>query len=134
MLKDFFIEFVNRLRTKSPKFFRVLQVFALIVIGLGYLPWVVNRYLDGVTLPHGVVTLCNDIAGKGVTFLIGLLFAVRTPPVAQTEGGVAVQVTNEKKMPFTAKDEAKVVEKKVPPPPVAHDVPEVNDSDDKKTD
>lgn len=119
---DFLTEAANRLKTKSPKFFSILQGIGVAVILMGYSPWAINRY-TAITLPDHFITLCNDIAKYGTGFLLSALFAVRTKPVAQTESGEAVKVVNDKKMPLTAKDEAKIIENTVPPPPVVHNVP-----------
>ncbi len=124
MMIDFFTEAFNRLKSKSPKFFSILQWVGLAVIILGHSPWIIGRYEPGWHLSQGFINLCNDIANRGEGFLLAALFAVRTKPVAQTEAGEAVKVTDEKKMPLTAKDEVKTIEKTMPPPPVAHDVPD----------
>lgn len=114
---DFFIEAFNRIKTKSPLFFTILQGIGIGVIIFGRSPWLVDRYTSW-TMPQGLLNLCNDISSRAEGFLLAALFAIRTKPIAQTESGEAVRVTDEKKMPFTAKEEAKLIEKTSPEPPV----------------
>jgi hypothetical protein len=119
---DFFRELVNRFFSKSPRFFKVLQVFSACLTFAGYVPSILKRWF-GVELPEPTVTLCKDIANYAGMFFLGVMLPVAQKPVAQTDTGEAIKVTDEKKMPFTAKAEAKVMEESVPPPPVK-DVPE----------
>lgn len=118
---DFITEAINRLRTKSPKFFFVFQLIGAILILLGYVPWMLNRWTP-LTPSAYFINFCTDVSKYASGFLLAALFAVKTPVVAQTEEGDAVKVTDDKKMPFTAKAETKVIESTVPPPPIAHDV------------
>lgn len=119
---SFFVELFNRLRTKSPKLFKVLQVFAGSLTFLGYVPSMLQRWLN-VEVPGHLITMCEDISKYATGFFVAVLLPVKTKPVAQTEEGEAIKVTNEKKMPFTAKAEAESVKETVPQPPVV-DVPE----------
>lgn len=121
LIRDFIVELVNRLRAKSPKFFQVLQWTALGTIVFGHLPWFIEHYTYW-TLPEKLISLCHDIATRAEGFLLAVMLPKRDAAVAQTTEGEAVKVTNEKKMPFTAKEEAKSVSKMEPPPPTATDV------------
>lgn len=118
---SFFVELFNRLRTKSPKVFQVLQVFAGSLALAGYVPSMLQRWFN-VEVPGHVITLCEDVSKYAQGFFAAALLPVNTPVVAQTVEGAAVEVTNEKKLPFTAKVEAEVIKEAVPPIPVV-DVP-----------
>jgi hypothetical protein len=126
---DFFRELFNRFFSKSPKFFKVLQIFSGCLTFAGYVPSMLQRWF-GVVVPGPTITLCEDIAQYAGMFFLGVMLPVAQKPVAQTETGEAIKVTDEKKMPFTAKAETKVMEEAVPPPPVK-DVPD-EPLDDKK--
>jgi hypothetical protein len=120
---DFLREFLNRLVTKSPKFFKILQVIFGLLTFVSYVPSMLQRWF-GVEVPGPTITMFEDIAKYSAGFFAALLLPVKQVPVAQTPEGEAIKVTDEKKMPFTAKAEAKTIEETVPPPPVK-DVPEI---------
>lgn len=111
------IEAINRLKTKSPKFFFVLQCITGGMFLLGWLPWALERWTP-ITPSEYLINFCKDISKVAGGMLLSALFPTRSPIAAQTPTGEAVLVTNEKKMPFTAKAEAKAIEEKEPPPPV----------------
>lgn len=120
---SFFIELLNRLRTKSPKVFKVLQLFAGSLTLAGYIPSMLQRWFN-VEVPGHIITLCEDVSKYAAGFFAAALLPVTTPVVAQTETGAAVEVTDKSKLPFTAKAEAEVIKESVPPVPVV-DVPDV---------
>lgn len=122
---DFFRESLNRLFSKSPKFFKIFQLFAASLTFAGYIPSMLQRWF-GVEVPGPTITLCEDIAKYAAGFFAAALLPVAQKPVAKTEEGEAIKVTDEKRMPFTAKAETKVMQDAVPPPPVK-DVPESKD-------
>lgn len=119
---DFFKELLNRLFSKSPKFFKVLQVFSACLTFAGYVPSMLQRWI-GVPVPGHIIHLFEDIANYAGVFFLGVMLPVAQKPVAQTAEGEAIKVTDEKKMPFTAKAETKVMEAAIPPPSVK-DVPD----------
>lgn len=121
-LTDFLIELYNRIRTKSPKFFFVLQLLSASVLLLGYLPSALQRWTNIIVSVH-FMTFCEDVSKYATGFFGASMLATKTKPTAQTETGEAIKVTDEKKMPFTSKHEAKDVKEIVPPPPVISDVP-----------
>lgn len=123
---SFFIELFHRLRTKSPKVFRVLQVFAGSLTFAGYVPSMLQRWF-GVEVPGYTITMCEDISKYAAGFFVAALLPVKTPPIAQTKEGEPVQVTDEKKLPFTAKAEEKAIKEAVPPVPVVN-VPDAKSS------
>ncbi len=120
-INDFFIEAYNRIRSKSPKFFFVVQCFAASLIVLGRVPQALERWTSLAVSDH-FINFCKDVSIVGIGLLSGSFLPVKSPTIAQTDTGEAVKVTNEKKMPFTAKDEAKTINETIPEPPVM-DVP-----------
>lgn len=120
---NFFRELLNRVATKSPKFFKVLQLFGASLTFAGYIPSMLQQWFN-VTVPGYTITMCEDIGKYAAGFFACSLLAVKTPTVGQTVEGSPVQVTNEKAMPFTAKSEAKEVAAAKPPEIVLPQVPE----------
>lgn len=123
---NFFIELFNRLRAKSPKVFQVLQIFAASLTFAGYIPSMLQRWFD-VEVPGHTITLCEDVAKYAAGFFLASSLPVKTPVVAQTKEGEPVQVTDEKKLPFTAKAEEAAIKEAVPPVPVVN-VPDAKSS------
>lgn len=122
-LLDFFREFFNRLSERSPKFFRILQlIFACLAVA-NYIPSMLQRWFN-VEVPGHFITLCEDIAKYCTGFFAASFLPVQQKPVAQTEEGKAIIVSDEKKLPFTAKAQEQVVEDQEPPPPVKSNIPE----------
>lgn len=87
-VQSFFIELLNRLKAKSPRFFLVLSIFGASLTGLGWLPTMLHDWFN-VDLPHNLVTMCRDIAKYATGF-----FAATVLPV----NGIA-----QNKLPFTEK-------------------------------
>lgn len=123
-LLNFFIEIWNRLRTKSPKIFKILQLFAASLTLAGYLPSMLQRWFN-IEVPGHIITMCEDISKYAAGFFAAVLLPAKTTTVAQTEEGSAVIITDEKKLPFSAKIENKEVVETVPQPPVLSEVPEI---------
>jgi hypothetical protein len=122
MAADFLREFLNRIFSKSPLFFKVAQFISALLAFAGFVPRILAKYFN-IEIPDHTEELCKDI-GIFFTGAFGaVLLPVKQVPVAQTPEGEAIKVTDEKKMPFTAKAETRVMEEAVPPPPVK-DVPE----------
>jgi len=122
MALNFFIELYNRLRTKSPKVFKVLQVFAASLTFAGYMPSMLQRWFN-VEVPGHIITMCEDVSKYAAGFFAAALLPVKSPLVAQTETGEPVNVTDEKKLPYTAKTEEKIIKDAVPPVPIV-DMPD----------
>lgn len=116
---NYFAELINRFRSKSPKFFQILQIFMASFTFLGYLPSMLQRWF-GIEVPGPMITMCEDIAKYATGIFIASLLPVNKPAVGQTKEGSEISVTDEKKMPFTAAVEAK----KEPEPPVIPGVPD----------
>lgn len=128
MITKWLQENVSRLSQKSPKFFRWWGMLSTIfMLGSG-IPFVLELFetVWHYTLPEPF----NSMSNKAVLFCsMGIKFMsmmpVNTPIVGQTTEGAAVKVTDEVKLPFTAKAEEKKIEESVPPKPVLPSVPEV---------
>lgn len=116
-VQSFLIEILNRIRSKSPRFFFILSIiFGLLTIA-SKIPYVMKYWLD-VDLASNFVKMFNDIALISSGIFAMTFLPVKTQPVAQTKQGEAIMVTDEKKLPFTAKAEEKKMDEAVPPPPV----------------
>lgn len=129
VIMDFFKELLNRIKTKSPFFFKILMVFAACLCFLGYLPSALQEWFR-VEVPGKMITICENIAKFAMGFFAASGISAKPDVVGQTEGGLEVKVTDHKKMPLTAKAEQREVAKKVPPPEIL-DVPE--SSEESKT-
>lgn len=124
---DWIVEAIQRLGMKSPAFHKRVGMISNILMLLSGLPYLIEQteQMFNWTAPEFLNVLSNKFSfGIGVGLKIAAKLAVKSSIVAQTEEGKAVMVTDEKKLPFTTKSEAKEVEALVPPPIVVTDVPE----------
>ena len=128
---DFFKELINRIGTKSPKFFKVMTVFAASLTFAGYFPSMLQRWF-GFEVSGNIITLCEDVAKYSIGALAMSGLTVSPTTVGKTEEGSIVKVTDEKKLPFTAAAEQKEAAKEVPPPEVIPEVPEPDKIDTSK--
>lgn len=141
-LIDWLKESLHRFKMKRPLFFRNISRAADILLMLCGIPYVlhqselifdykINDYVDS-SITSLLEVLSNKLAiGIGIGMKLAASLTVKTIPVAQTEEGRGISVTDEKTMPFTAKAEAKEMLKQVPEPPVSSDVPEPGNGDSK---
>ena len=106
----FLSEIVGRLGSKSPKFFKIIQIIAAIATLVPGIP----AFLDylGITLPDFLIAIENKtiaIAGLVATFISGLavdtkhLEAHALSKNVSGENEKTVQVQIEEKLPFTEK-------------------------------
>lgn len=122
-LVNFFKEALNRLGSKSPKFFFITRMIGISLAAAGKLPWALDRYTN-IEPTEQFINVCSDI-GLFFAGVFGASFLpTKSAAVAQTESGEAIKVTDENKFPFTASAESKEMEKTKPPPPVISDVPD----------
>lgn len=112
VILNFFTELINRLKSKSPKFFKILQLFAALLTFAGYVPSMLKVWFN-VQVPDHTITLFEDIAKYSAGFFAAAFLPTQSKSVAMTEDGDILKTTNEKTMPFTAAAEVKVEEKKV---------------------
>jgi hypothetical protein len=120
---DFFTELFNRLFQKTPKFFKWWIRIGAIAVFISGVPDILIE-LD-ITLPPIIKAFADKVVWvSGIVVMLMAKLPVQRPPVAQTESGKPVVVTDEKTLPFTTKDEEKVMGEAIPPPPVAEDVPD----------
>lgn len=101
----FFVELYNRLRTTSPKFFFVLQLFTSSLTLAGYIPSMLQVWFN-VEVPGHVIALCEDVSKYASGFLAASLLPVASPRVAKTDGTI-LKKTDQAKLPFTDKSEKK---------------------------
>lgn len=103
-------ENLNRLFAKSPKFFRVWQIIAVVLVLITGLPQLFEQF--DINLP----TLWNDRVNSAIAWasrglLLMSLLSVQSKPIGVTDDGTVIKATNEK-LPFTASNEAKSAVKK----------------------
>jgi hypothetical protein len=117
-LHNFFLELWNRIRARSPKFFRVVQLFLIIVTGLGYaIPYVFPAWFN-IELTGNFETMCKDLRKYAMGGFLLSQLPVSSSPVAKTEEGTILKTTDEKTMPYTAAQEVKNEGKKAEELPV----------------
>lgn len=127
IILDFFKEMVNRIGSKSPMFFKVLQVLGASLTFAGYVPSMLQQWF-GIEVSGGVIHICEKVAAVSAGFFASSMLAAKPAIVGQTVSGLEVKVTNENKMPFTAKSEAKDIAKTIPPPDIIEEVTEKIDT------
>jgi hypothetical protein len=121
-IADFLKEMLHRIATRSPAFFRVIQLVTALLTFAGYVPSILQQWFD-VTISGNVITLCESIAKYSTGFFAASMLSAKSTIVGQTESGVEVRMTDESKMPFSAKKEQKELDKAQPQPEVIADVP-----------
>lgn len=97
-LLNFFAEILQRIKARSPKLFRILQLFAGSLTFAGYLPGIFDRWF-GVAMPENFINLCSDIAKYSTGFLIAAMLPVKNP--------------EETKLPFTEKSKKMLTKKQL---------------------
>ena len=115
--KDFLLETINRLLSKSPAFFTVVQIISASLAFAGHLPGILESWFN-LSMPDHTVRMCKDIGNIFSGAFLSALLAKKDTVVAQTPEGSAVIVTDEKKFPMSAKAEQKQIHETVPEPPV----------------
>lgn len=104
-------ELIQRFATKSPKFFRILQMIAGAITAITGLPPLLAYY--HIPLPEAVTFLQNKYAGLiSFGFFLASLLPSQNKIAGVDETGKPLTSTNEKLLPFTAKHEEKKVEEK----------------------
>ncbi len=121
VILDFFVEIINRIRTKSPAFFKILQLIGASLTFAGYFPSMLQVWF-GVEVPGKMIGIFETVAHYATGFWASSALAVKAPIVGQTEQGAEVRVTDQRKMPLTAKAEQKEIAKIIPPPDVLEEV------------
>lgn len=122
-LVNFLTEAWNRLRTKSPKFFFILQLLGASLTLAGYIPSMLQQWFN-VIVPGHIITMCEDISKYAAGFFGASMLSAKAKIVGKTDEGNAIVVTNEKNLPFSAKVEQKEIDKTKPPIEVIPEVPE----------
>jgi hypothetical protein len=118
---DFIKEFLSRMTAKSPWFFKILQLFFASLTFAGYVPSMLQRWLN-IEVPGHVITLCEDIAKYATGFFVAALLPVKSEPVAVTQQGEVLRKVDEDKLPFTAAKEQAAAQK-------SDDLPTVSNQD-----
>jgi len=104
----FLREFIQRLFTKSPKFFKIWTLISGALVLITGIPAFITMLPVGITIPdifnQGVTTAVR-YAGTGV--LLMSLLTTQSKPGAITDGGVVIKSTDSNQLPFTAATEMK---------------------------
>lgn len=112
----FLQENLQRLFTKSPLFFKIWTYISLLLVLVTGIPELVNAISGVIVIPdlwNEHITLIVSWASRGILFMT--LLTTQSKTVAQTVNGVALKETDAKSLPFTAKNETKIVnEQSVP--------------------
>lgn len=105
----FLQETLQRLFTKSPKFFKVWMLISGALVLITGLPDFINfLHIAGFTIPNvwnEHVTIAVAWASRAALLMATL--TTKSIPIAKTEGGNILKVTDETKLPFTAAVEQK---------------------------
>jgi len=117
-LMNFLKEILNRLITRSPKFFFVLQVISGAVALAGYVPAMLLNWFN-IEMPPHLVHFCKDISKYAIGFIGATSLTAESKPTAVTHEGSVVKKLDEEKYPFTSLVEQKKAEK--------HEVPVIKD-------
>jgi hypothetical protein len=103
---NFINELINRIRTRSPKFFLVCQIIGLCMIGMGYVPAMLERWTT-VVVSQQFINFCEDVSLGAIGFTSGMFLAGDTRNKGLTYSGDIVQKMDAEKFPFTAEVERK---------------------------
>lgn len=117
-IMSFFKELIQRISTRSPVFFKILQFFAAGLTFAGYIPSMLQRWLN-IEVPGHIITLCEDVAHYATGFFAASSLTAASPAVALKENGEILKQTDEKRLPFTKQCEEKAKEKLTDVPLVA---------------
>jgi len=110
-LLAFLVEIVKRLKSKSPRFFLILQYISAGVTAVTGLPEFLTMF--SISLPSPLNLLANrTVAICGVVSLVFAKLPIENPTIAVTADGAVVKKTDENKLPFTAQSETKAAQDK----------------------
>lgn len=110
MIPQFFKEFLNRLRTKSPRFFFILQLFGASLTFASYVPTMLERWTTLIVSQH-FINFCEDIAKYAAGFTLAAMLPAESKPTAMTQQGDVLKKLDSGTYPFTANQEMKQAEK-----------------------
>jgi hypothetical protein len=104
-------ETMQRFATKSPKYFKIWQIFLGAVVGITGIPALLTAY--NIPMPSAVTFLQNKYAGMiALGMFIMAKLSSQSKIVGVDECGKPLKSTNDKELPFTASQEMKKVEDK----------------------
>lgn len=112
---NFFRECATRLRSKSPKFFVILQIIFGALAFANYIPKILDEGFGMEVISPRFIWWCEKIANICTGAVIGGFFTSRSAPAAMTQEGNVVKTIDEKKYPFTTTDVQKQSDKKYVP-------------------
>lgn len=103
---NFINELINRIRTRSPKFFFVCQIIGVCLIFLGYVPAALERWTN-LIVSQKFINFCEDVSLHMTGFTMGLFLAGDTRNKGLTYEGDVLEKLDAEKFPFTAEVERK---------------------------
>lgn len=110
----FIQEMFQRLFTKSPTFFKVWTFISGALVLITGLPAFIDLlHINGFQIPdlwNAAVTKAVGFASSGV--LLMSLLTTQSKPSGATENGEIIKSTDQKKLPFTAAKEQKIIDTK----------------------
>lgn len=107
---NFVKESLNRIRTKAPKFFFILQIIGLSFLFAGQIPKALDRWTN-IKASEKFINFCNDISKGSIGFLLSTLFASQGKTLAKTEEGEIVGKVPKDQFPFTTEAASRKAEK-----------------------
>ena len=114
----FLQENLQRLFTKSPLFFKIWTYISLALVLITGVPDLINAIGDSVVIPDlWNLKITAAVAWSSRAALFMSLLTTQSTTVALTEDGTGLKATDATALPFTAKNEAKVVDQQVLTPP-----------------
>lgn len=114
----FLQENLQRLFTKSPMFFKIWTYISLTLVLVTGVPDLINAIGDSVVIPDlWNIKITAAVAWSSRAALFMSLLTTQSTTVALNEDGIGLKATNATALPFTAKNEAKVVDQQVLTPP-----------------
>jgi hypothetical protein len=103
---SFLVELAQRLRTKKPRFFIVLQWLTGVLAGVTGIPSFLAQF--HITLPPAATALENKyVAWAAIGFSLASQLTTANPAATVTADGTVLTETDAKKMPFTKQAEVK---------------------------
>lgn len=111
-------ENLQRLFTKSPLFFKIWTYISLALVLVTGVPDLINWLGDSFVIPDlWNMKITAAVAWSSRAALFMSLLTTQSATVAITEDGTGLKATNAEALPFTAKNEAKVVDNQILVPP-----------------
>lgn len=103
----FLVEIINRIGTKTPKVFVILQWFSSICLAVTGLPSLLT-YLNINLIPHALNFENHAVALASGVMLFMAFLPTQPNAVAMSSNGAILYETDSSKLPFTAASQQKI--------------------------